>query len=121
MLPGMSHVYFVSGGSEAVEATLKLARQYFVEIGQPQRRHFIARRQSYHGNTLGALAVGGNVWRRRQFAPLLIEVAHVSPCCEYRDRRADESPEDYGARLAAELEATVARLGPENVIAFIAE
>ena len=119
--PGLSHVYFVSGGSEAVEAALKLARQYFVEIGQPQRRHFIARRQSYHGNTLGALAVGGNVWRRRQFAPLLIDVAHVSPCYEYRDRRADESPEAYGARLGAELEVTIARLGPENVIAFIAE
>ena len=119
--PGLSHVYFVSGGSEAVEAALKLARQYFVEIGQPQRRHFIARRQSYHGNTLGALAVGGNEWRRRQFAPLLIDVAHVSPCYEYRDRRADESPEAYGARLAAELEVTIARLGPENVIAFIAE
>jgi adenosylmethionine-8-amino-7-oxononanoate aminotransferase len=119
--PGMSRVYFVSGGSEAVEAALKLARQYFVEIGQPQRRHFIARRQSYHGNTLGALAVGGNAWRRRQFAPLLIDVAHVSPCYEYRDRRADESTEAYGVRLAAEFEATVARLGPGNVIAFIAE
>ena len=119
--PGMSHVYFVSGGSEAIEATLKLARQYFVEIGQPQRRYFIARRQSYHGNTLGALAVGGNAWRRRQFAPLLIDVAHVSPCYEYRDRRADESAEAYGARLAAELEATIARLGAQNVIAFIAE
>ena len=57
---GMSHVYFVSGGSEAMEAALKMARQYFVEIGQPQRQHFVARRQSYHGNTLGALAVGGN-------------------------------------------------------------
>ena len=77
---GMERVYFVSGGSEAIEAALKLARQYFVEIGQPQRRHFIARRQSYHGNTLGALAVGGNEWRRRQFAPLLIDVARVSPC-----------------------------------------
>ena len=63
------------GGSEAIEAALKMARQYFVEIGQPQRRHFIARRQSYHGNTLGALAVGGNDWRRAAFAPLLIEVA----------------------------------------------
>ncbi|HEX8011142.1 MAG TPA: aspartate aminotransferase family protein [Casimicrobiaceae bacterium] len=118
---GMSHVYLVSGGSEAIEAALKLARQYFVEIGQPQRRHFIARRQSYHGNTLGALAVGGNEWRRRQFAPLLIEVAHVSPCYEYRDRRADESPEAYGARLVRELEAEIARLGGENVIAFCAE
>ena len=119
--PGMSHVYLLSGGSEAVEAALKLARQYFVEIGEPQRRHFIARRQSYHGNTLGALAVGGNEWRRRQFAPLLIDVAHVAPCYEYRDRRPDESPEAYGARLAQELEDTVERLGPRNVIAFCAE
>ncbi len=119
--PGMSHVYLVSGGSEAIETALKMARQYFVEIGQPQRRHFIARRQSYHGTTLGALAVGGNEWRRRQFAPLLIEVAHVSPCYEYRDRRPDESAEDYGARLAAELEQTIARLGPETVIAFCVE
>ena len=119
--PGMSHVYLVSGGSEAIEAALKLARQYFVEIGQPQRRHFIARRQSYHGNTLGALAVGGNEWRRRQFAPLLIEVEHVAPCYEYRDRRAGESPEAYGARLARELEETIERLGGETVIAFCAE
>jgi len=119
--PGMSHVYLVSGGSEAIEAALKLARQYFVEIGEPQRRHFIARRQSYHGNTLGALAVGGNEWRRRQFAPLLIDVAHVAPCYEYRDRRPGESPEAYGERLAQELEHTVERLGPRNVIAFCAE
>jgi adenosylmethionine-8-amino-7-oxononanoate aminotransferase len=117
----ISHVYLVSGGSEAIEAALKLARQYFVEIGEPQRRHFIARRQSYHGNTLGALAVGGNEWRRRQFAPLLIDVAHVAPCYEYRDRRANETPEAYGARLAQELEETIDRLGGENVIAFCAE
>ena len=88
---GMSHAYFVSGGSEAMEAALKMARQYFVEIGQPGRRHFIARRQSYHGNTLGALAVGGNEWRRRQFAPLLIEVTHVSPCYEYRGREKSDA------------------------------
>jgi adenosylmethionine-8-amino-7-oxononanoate aminotransferase len=118
---GISHVYLVSGGSEAIEAALKLARQYFVEIGEPQRRHFIARRQSYHGNTLGALAVGGNEWRRRQFAPLLIDVAHVAPCYEYRDRRANETPEAYGARLALEFEEMVDRLGGENVIAFCAE
>ncbi|MEO7335968.1 MAG: aspartate aminotransferase family protein, partial [Caldimonas sp.] len=118
---GSSHVYLVSGGSEGIEAALKLARQYFVEIGQPERRHFIARRQSYHGNTLGALAVGGNEWRRRQFAPLLIDVTHVSPCYEYRDRRADETPEVYGARLAQELDAAVQSLGPETVIAFCAE
>ena len=119
--PGMSHVYFVSGGSEAVEAALKMARQYFVEIGQPQRRHFIARRQSYHGNTLGALAVGGNEWRREQFRPLLIDVTHVSPCYEYRDRRDDETPEQYGQRLVAELSETIERLGPGNVMAFVAE
>ena len=118
---GMSRVYLVSGGSEAIEAALKLARQYFVEIGQPQRRHFIARRQSYHGNTLGALAVGGNEWRRRPFAPLLIDVTHVSPCYEYRDRRAGESAEAYGARLAAELEEAIMRLGADTVIAFCAE
>ncbi|CAP42318.1 aspartate aminotransferase family protein [Bordetella petrii] len=118
---GTSHAYFVSGGSEAVEAALKMARQYFVEIGQPQRRHIIARRQSYHGNTLGALAVGGNEWRRTQFKPLLIDVAHVSPCYEYRDRGANESPEDYGARLARELEDTIMKLGSDSVMAFVAE
>lgn len=119
--PGMSHVYFVSGGSEAMEAALKMARQYFVEIGQPQRRHFVARRQSYHGNTLGALAVGGNAWRRAQFQPLLMDVTHVAPCYEYRDRAADETPQAYGQRLVAELEAACERLGPENVMAFVAE
>jgi adenosylmethionine-8-amino-7-oxononanoate aminotransferase len=118
---GMSHVYFVSGGSEAVEAALKMARQYFVEIGQPERCHFIARRQSYHGNTLGALAVGGNEWRREQFKPLLIDVTHVSPCYEYRDRRADETPEQYGQRLVRELEQAIEQLGPQNVMAFVAE
>lgn len=118
---GISHIYFVSGGSEAIEAALKMARQYFVEIGQPQRRHFVARRQSYHGNTLGALAVGGNQWRRKQFAPLLIDTHHVSPCFEYRGRRADETPRQYGERLAQELEAKLAELGPDTVIAFIAE
>jgi adenosylmethionine-8-amino-7-oxononanoate aminotransferase len=118
---GTSHVYFVSGGSEGVEAALKMARQYFVEIGQPQRSRFIARRQSYHGNTLGALAVGGNAWRRAQFAPLLIDVEHVSPCYEYRDRQPQESAAQYGERLARELDETIQRVGPDQVIAFIAE
>ena len=118
---GTSHAYFVSGGSEAVEAALKLARQYFVEIGQPQRRHFIARRQSYHGNTLGALAVGGNAWRRAQFAPLLIDVTHVAPCYAYRDRQSGESDAAYGQRLVAELSGAIERLGGENLIAFVAE
>src|SRR5688572_17032298 len=118
---GIGHVYMVSGGSEAMEAALKLARQYFVETGEPDRSVFIGRRQSYHGNTLGALAVGGNEWRRKQFAPLLIDVGRVSPCYEYRDRRADETAEQYGARLAAELEAKIQEIGPKRVIAFVAE
>ena len=118
---GMGQVYFVSGGSEAVEAALKMARQYFVEIGQPQRQHFISRRQSYHGNTLGALAVGGNQWRRAQFEPILIDVTHVAPCYAYRDQLAEETPEAYGQRLVQELADTIERLGPENVMAFVAE
>ena len=118
---GTSHVYFVSGGSEAVEAALKMARQYFVEIGQPQRSHFVARRQSYHGNTLGALAVGGNEWRRREFAPLLIDVTHVAPCYPYRDLHEGESPEAYGRRLARELDEAIVAAGPDRVIAFVAE
>ena len=119
--PGIDKVYFVSGGSEAIEGALKLARQYFVEIGQPQRRHFIARRQSYHGNTLGALAVGGNEWRRQQFAPLLIDTHHIAPCYAYRGKRHDESEEQYGRRVADELEAKILELGKDAVIAFIAE
>ncbi len=118
---GTSHAYLVSGGSEAMEAALKLGRQYFVEKGEPQRARFIARRNSYHGNTLGALAVGGNQWRRRQFAPLLIDVEHVSPTYSYRDQRDGESAEQYGERLAQELEGAVDRIGGENVIAFVAE
>ncbi len=118
---GLERVYFVSGGSEAIEAALKLARQYFVEIGQPQRRHLIARRQSYHGNTLGALATGGNAWRRQQFEPLLVEVSHVTPCYAYRHQAPSETAEAFGERLAAELEAEIQRLGPETVMAFVAE
>ncbi|MGE0797117.1 MAG: aspartate aminotransferase family protein [Lautropia sp.] len=118
---GLDHVYFVSGGSEAMEAALKLARQYFVEIGQPQRTTFIARRQSYHGNTLGALAVGGNEARRRQFAPLLIETGRVSACFEYRGRADGESQAQYTQRLLRELEDKVLEIGPDKVIGFCAE
>ena len=118
---GIGSVYFVSGGSEAVEAALKMARQYFLEIGQPERTQVIARRQSYHGNTLGALATGGNAWRRRPFEPLLADTTHVSPCYAYRGQRADESAEAYGERLAVELEDTIERLGPRRVMAFVAE
>jgi len=119
---GLAYVYFVSGGSEAIEASIKLARQYFVETGQPQRRHFIARRQSYHGNTLGALAAGGNAWRREPYAPLLSSAfSHVAPAFAYREKRDRESEVDFVARLAAELEAEFQRLGPDTVAAFVAE
>jgi adenosylmethionine-8-amino-7-oxononanoate aminotransferase len=118
---GIDKVYFVSGGSEATEAALKMARQYFLEIGQPDRKYVIARRQSYHGNTLGALSVGGNMWRRKQFEPLLITASHIAPVYQYRDQRDDETPEAYGLRVANELETTILELGSENVAAFVAE
>ena len=117
----LNRVYLVSGGSEAMEASIKLARQYFCEIGQPQRRHIIARRQSYHGNTLGALAAGGNQWRRQQFEPLLFETSLISPCYAWRDKKIDESEEEYGERIANELEIEILRLGKNNVMAFLAE
>ncbi len=118
---GISHVYFVSGGSEAVEASLKMARQYFVEKGEPKLPKGIARRQGYHGNTLGALATGGNEMRRTQFRPLLIETAHVDPCYAYRFRNPGESDADYAARAAKTLEDKILELGPDSVIAFVAE
>ncbi|WP_227287405.1 aspartate aminotransferase family protein [Boseongicola sp. H5] len=118
---GIDKVYLLSGGSEAIEAALKLARQYFLEIGQRDRHRVIARRQSYHGNTLGALAAGGNAWRREKYAPLLVETSHIAPCFAYRERAEGESLADYGQRAANELETEIERLGPETVMAFIAE
>ena len=118
---GLDYVYFVSGGSEAVEAALKMARQYCVEIGQPRRSRIIARRQSYHGNTLGALAAGGNAWRRAQFRPLLAETHHIDPCYAYRYREPGESEAEYGLRAAQGLEDRILELGPETVMAFVAE
>jgi adenosylmethionine-8-amino-7-oxononanoate aminotransferase len=118
---GMSHAYFVSGGSEAVEAALKMARQYFVETGEPGRTHFVSRRQSYHGNTLGALAVSGRLASRASYEPILVGTTRVSPCYEYREREAGETPEGYGERLARELDTAIASTGAGRVIAFIAE
>lgn len=118
---GIERVYLVSGGSEAVEAALKLARQYFVETGEPGRHRVIARRQSYHGNTLGALSAGGNAWRREPYLPLLADTSHISPCYEYRGRTETESAFDYGQRVADELETEILRLGRDTVMAFIAE
>ncbi|NHZ37687.1 aspartate aminotransferase family protein [Massilia rubra] len=118
---GLTEVYLVSGGSEAMETAMKLARQYFVETGQTQRTKFIARRQSYHGNTLGALAVGGNEWRRRHFAPLLIDVARVAPCYEYRDRLPDQTQDQYTNALLRELDEQIHAAGPHTIVAFVAE
>lgn len=117
----LDHVYFVSGGSEAVEAALKLSRQYFLEKGETSRTRFISRRQSYHGNTIGALAAGGNQWRREPYAPLLMSVPLISPCYEYREKRSGETEWDFGQRVAGELETALLEAGPENVCAFICE
>ncbi|AUH63876.1 aspartate aminotransferase family protein [Paracoccus zhejiangensis] len=120
--PGdLDRVYFVSGGSEATEAAIKLARQYWVEKGELQRSRLIARKQSYHGNTIGALSAGGNEWRRQQFGPLLLDMSHIAPCYDYRDRAEAESPEEYGLRAANALKDEIERLGPETVMAFMAE
>jgi adenosylmethionine-8-amino-7-oxononanoate aminotransferase len=122
MSPGtLARVWYTSSGSEAIEAALKLARQYHLERGEAGRSHIIARRLSYHGNTLGALAAGGSAWRRAPYGPLLIDVALVDPCFEYRFAEPGESPEDYGARAADSLEQEILRLGPETVIGFVAE
>lgn len=120
---GLTHAYFISSGSEAMEAALKLARQYFLEIGQPRRSNFIARRLSYHGTTLGALSVGGHVARRGPYEPMLNPpvFGKVSPCFAYHYQKPGESDAQYIQRLAAELEAEFQRLGPETVCAFVAE
>lgn len=119
---GIDRVYFVSGGSEATEASMKLARQYFLEKGEPDRRHVIARWQSYHGNTLGALAAGGNRWRRKQFEPFLTAAMHhIDACYFWRWAQAGETPEAYGLRMANQLEEKILELGEDSVAAFIAE
>ena len=120
--PGtLERVWFTSSGSEAIEAALKLARQYHLERGDAGRTRIIARRLSYHGNTLGALAAGGSAWRRAPYAPMLIDVSLVDPCFEYRFAGPGETPDDYGRRAAASLEQEILRLGPETVMAFVAE
>jgi adenosylmethionine-8-amino-7-oxononanoate aminotransferase len=112
---------FYCGGSEGMEAALKNARQYFVESGQPARRHFVSRRQSFHGNTLALLSVGDHAGRTAPYLPYLFEVRHIAPCYPYRDRNAGESEFDYGQRIANELEATLVALGPDTVAGFVAE
>lgn len=120
----MSKCFLVSSGSEAMEGALKLARQYFLESPSPQPRrvNFISRHHSYHGTTLGSLAVGGHVGRRKHFEPILAQnFGKVSPCNAYRGKSDDESNEAYVVRLADELEREFQRLGPHTVCAFVAE
>ncbi|WP_299560953.1 aspartate aminotransferase family protein [uncultured Sulfitobacter sp.] len=118
---GEGRVMYLGSGSEAMEAALKLARQYHVERGETGRAHIIARAPSYHGNTLGALAVSGHAGRRAPFAPLLIETQHIDATYNYRLQQEDESDEDFGLRMADQLEARIQKLGPETVAAFVAE
>ena len=120
--PGdINHTMFLSGGSEAIESALKLARQYCVEKGEPNRRHFISRRQSYHGNTLGALSIGTHNSRKQPYLPILLPTNPIAPCYPYRDQLDNESEEAYGLRVANELEQKIIELGPDSVIGFLAE
>ena len=122
MCPGdLDRVWYTGSGSDAIEAALKLGRQYHLERGDNGRSRVIARRLSYHGNTLGALAAGGSQWRRKPYEPLLIDVSLVDPCFEYRFAEPGESAEAYGERAAASLEREIERLGSETVMAFVAE
>jgi adenosylmethionine-8-amino-7-oxononanoate aminotransferase len=114
------HLVYVSGGSEAVESCLKIALQYWSAVGEPNRRRFIARKRSWHGNTLGALSVSEFAERQRPFEGSLLPVSHVSAANAYRPPEGVE-PADLAEHLGAELEAEILRLGPERVAAFIFE
>lgn len=119
---GLEKAFFVGSGSEAVDAAMKLARQYFFESGHAERRNFVARRQSYHGNTIGAMSLSSNLPRKLPYEPLLLpNVSHVSPAYAYQYQSPGESETEYVARLVAELDDEFQRLGPETVIAFVAE
>ena len=118
---GQGRIMYLGSGSEAMEAALKLARQYHLERGEPQRSNIIARAPSYHGNTLGALATGGHAGRRRPFQPLLMNVSHIDAAYEYRMRREGEAEVDFALRMANLLEEEIQRLGTETVMAFVAE
>jgi adenosylmethionine-8-amino-7-oxononanoate aminotransferase len=115
-------VYFLSGGSEANEAALKLARQVQVERGQATRDHFVSRQFSYHGNTLGALSVGGRLSNLELFGPILLpNVRKIMPCFAYRWKDEGEDDTAFGLRAAGALQAELADLGTRRAIAFIAE
>ncbi len=118
---GQGRVMYLGSGSEAMEAALKLARQYYLELGEPARTKIIARKPSYHGNTLGALATGGHAGRRAPFQPMLMEVDHIDAAYAYRMQLDGESEDDFGLRMANQLETRLQQLGPKTVMAFVAE
>jgi adenosylmethionine-8-amino-7-oxononanoate aminotransferase len=119
----LCRAYFVTSGSEAMDSAMKLARQYWVELGQPQRRRFIARRLAYHGNTIGAMSVGSNTARKAPYedALLLHNTSYVSPPYAYRVQKHGETEDAYAQRLVDELDAEIQAVGPDTVMAFIAE
>lgn len=121
--PGrLNYTYYLSGGSEANEAAMKLARQYHVERGNATKTQYISRLQSYHGNTLGALSLGGNVQRRLPFNDILPTNVHfIDPCYAYRHQKDNETSIEYGKRAAQQLEEKILELGADNVAAFFAE
>ncbi len=116
-----ARVYFLSGGSEANETAIKLARQYWLAQGKDSKHIVISREQSYHGNTLGALSLSGNPMRRSIFAPCLHDWPRIPPCYAYRHQQDDETDDEYGARAAQALEDAILEHGAENIAAFIAE
>jgi len=115
-----ARVFFTSGGSEAMETALKLCRQYFLEHGELQRMRFVSRWQSYHGSTLGALSVSGNIRRRTPYTPLLNEWGHIAPCYCYRCPLGLTYP-SCSVACADELEKLIASVGRETVAAFVVE
>ncbi|KAI1184907.1 putative aminotransferase [Nemania serpens] len=120
---GLCRAFFVCSGSEAMDSALKLARQYYVEIGQPQRTHIVARQRAYHGNTVGALSVSSHVSRRAPFKAALVlnNVSYVSATYAYRGQLRGETEEAYADRLVAELDQEFLSVGPEKVMAFVSE
>lgn len=118
---GLTRVFFASGGSEANEVALMMAKQVAHEKGEDSRHKIISRRNSFHGATIGLLGVSGDVLRQRPFAALIGDSIKIAPTYGYRDQRIDESDADYGLRVANELDTAIRAAGPETVLAFIAE
>lgn len=122
-LDGLERVFFVCSGSEATESAMKMARQYFFEQGQTQRKHFVSRKQGFHGSSIGAMSISSNLPRKVQYqdALTLPHVSNVSPAYAYQYKIATETETEYATRLVDELEVEFLRIGPGNVVAFVAE